>query len=966
MSMHLSKITKTTFTIIALLAGAFLSTDFTFAATESSCLSSSPDRNVTSIKNACSLCFSDPNHVMHGALWINGTSSAAGDKVHVDDDDIAAGKVTIYLHGAVYTCSQSAGLDATHVHLTKSAVGAGGSPTGKEVSYISGYSGRSVNRSSGVSGQYDWSNVGSISATLDIKKFMNAAGCPDDAKTCSATVHVFRCPSGYNYPSSSCYSDPSTITLTTEGGSLIKDPVTCPVDGFTDYGMTATDKQGKTDGVSGVKKTSSSKYDKGVILLKPGDTFEFAHCYSPGAAAVKKSSGSHEEPKPAGDGPIKTVDNTVGNQDTYVDQTNAFRIISENISISGIPGVNPAFKNNGPGFSPLGATNSASFTSEKGDTTSAVVVTNNKLKVQVKHAHQYGYQYISSNYWGTNAVTGHTTWHWTYLYDTTCIEILTGTPYPCVLPGYGTGTHNQPWYKVTQKTGYDESNRAGVYIPYNYNADIRVTPKTDTTPGIVFPGQKYSTAAEVHITPRENTRTDGTYATETPEIEARLVTFYLYPGTSGEGKVGGSTSTSSDPCSYYEGIFGGSLHHCSRPPKNSIITKWNSTGNMDGSVDPTLNTNFAVEDMEAGTIFCVAAGIHSASSGDDTGNGITDYNWAISPATCYTVAKKPSLHVYGGSTFTNGSVKTAITEKFNTSKSKAFGSLDEFAITGSKSIITTTTGMASGNTFNNSGYSTAASTMEDPDVLCGLSPLSIANYKCKSGRVGYSNIALDNTMVNRLMARFTLTSAEDGKSKNLSNINLATDFTLSDNTVRAYRYVFLDGASTIKAAPVVGNGVNYIIYARGDVTIDTNITYADSDDYTSVADIPQVVIIVPNGNVKISQNVTQLDAWIIAPDGTINTCYEYKTNGGTNDASKNENELVNINNHCNQPLTINGPVVAKNLILNRTAGAGAGNNSSKPAEAINLTADTYIWAYAQARDYPQAFTTYLRELAPRY
>ncbi len=87
---------------------------------------------------------------------------------------------------------------------------------------------------------------------------------------------------------------------------------------------------------------------------------------------------------------------------------------------------------------------------------------------------------------------------------------------------------------------------------------------------------------------------------------------------------------------------------------------------------------------------------------------------------------------------------------------------------------------------------------------------------------------------------------------------------------------------------------------------------------------------------------------------------------------------------------INGPIIANELLLNRTGGAHQGdvkitgssatscslarldlcnladNGSATPAEIINLRPDIYLWAYSQLNRYTQATTTYSREQAPRY
>ncbi len=144
------------------------------------------------------------------------------------------------------------------------------------------------------------------------------------------------------------------------------------------------------------------------------------------------------------------------------------------------------------------------------------------------------------------------------------------------------------------------------------------------------------------------------------------------------------------------------------------------------------------------------------------------------------------------------------------------------------------------------------------------------------------------------------------------------------------------------------------------------------------------MIIIASGNISISPDVTQIDAWLFANNGVINTC------SAANYLSTNANT-------CNKTIIFNGPVFAKKLELNRTAGAYPGPNdvgaatiyndlassdrwfrnnesmtsnlkygSLTPAEIFNLRPDVYYWGYNQSNRLTQATVTYIRELAPRY
>jgi hypothetical protein len=147
---------------------------------------------------------------------------------------------------------------------------------------------------------------------------------------------------------------------------------------------------------------------------------------------------------------------------------------------------------------------------------------------------------------------------------------------------------------------------------------------------------------------------------------------------------------------------------------------------------------------------------------------------------------------------------------------------------------------------------------------------------------------------------------------------------------------------------VIPAGRSVIILATGTVTIDGNITYPNGP-FTTIRDIPQVVIIAQN--IRIKDSVDHVDAWLIAKD-TINTCYNFAGNL--------------TSGKCNLRLEVNGAVVTGKLLLNRTAGSDTGDQSGDPAERFNLRPDAFLWASLQARGSNKAKTIYSTELPPRF
>lgn len=135
---------------------------------------------------------------------------------------------------------------------------------------------------------------------------------------------------------------------------------------------------------------------------------------------------------------------------------------------------------------------------------------------------------------------------------------------------------------------------------------------------------------------------------------------------------------------------------------------------------------------------------------------------------------------------------------------------------------------------------------------------------------------------------------------------------------------------------------NAVYITMGKVTISNDITNPSTG-----ANLSQMVIIA--GDIVIDPNVKQVDAWLIA-SGMINTC----SAAGS----------PTVTNCGGSQLTINGPIMAKQLLLRRTGGDDADQNS--PAETFNLRGDAYIWMRKLSGLTGTVRTVYTRELAPRY
>lgn len=329
--------------------------------------------------------------------------------------------------------------------------------------------------------------------------------------------------------------------------------------------------------------------------------------------------------------------------------------------------------------------------------------------------------------------------------------------------------------------------------------------------------------------------------------------------------------------------------------------------------------------------------------------------WKIYDAACSTVAKKPSTTIWNGSLMTSGGTKATPAYRFDdvwdrkvTSDGGSrtlYGSWSEFlAVVGQN-----TQGVASGSNLS-IGSKRGGRDICNDSLAASNSTLTIANTSC--GELGYSGIQNNSTYVTRLDTYLKSGASNASHYYNVPN----TD----------------DLRNKLAAEGISIDGINktIVVHASGDFNITQNIK-TNLGPYNSIYQIPQVIIFA-DGNVNISSAVTEIDAWIITPNGTVNTCSEFNHGVTEADAVGRRYDI------CTNQLVFNGPVLAKNLNLRRSFGSdpainyrvstfGAPSLKQAAGEIFNLRSDIYLWGYAQAGRYDSSYTeSYTRELAPRY
>ena len=386
---------------------------------------------------------------------------------------------------------------------------------------------------------------------------------------------------------------------------------------------------------------------------------------------------------------------------------------------------------------------------------------------------------------------------------------------------------------------------------------------------------------------------------------------YVIPSAIGGGTPGGGT-VSSIPNAPNSGC---TIAHNVAPGGGADCREFGRyTGTFPSGVTTTFWTgddNLADADVNPGDRVCYMTVVNNHNQ------AATVTDWRYSASYCILVAKLPFVQVWGndlrvgGRYASDGMIdtdKAAIRASLMRFDGRYYGSWTEYGVLapGQVTGMASGYGLAEGQTSNNqadwSGLTFAQTTAPDPNCPTGFGCFTTGEGMGTLPDVSTGNSAFD-----------VITKTP------IATINAQSDY---------------DGSR--------------IWHNTGDIEITGNIT-ATPGPYSSEAKIPQRIIIARNINIR--SNVTRIDAWLVATDA-INTCSDVPGN-------------LTVDT-CNEPLVINGPTIAKTLVMRRTAGADSPATARDPAEQFNLRGDTYIWAYNQAQRTGTIRTSYVRELAPRY
>lgn len=227
---------------------------------------------------------------------------------------------------------------------------------------------------------------------------------------------------------------------------------------------------------------------------------------------------------------------------------------------------------------------------------------------------------------------------------------------------------------------------------------------------------------------------------------------------------------------------------------------------------------------------------------------------------------------------------------------------------------------------------------------------------CASGAIKFGCFNTSHSTIPDVMSNFPVTSSTPRISGDVSIGALPSGVSTSNTGGNAT--INLTGGEVGKGRWHVINAPNATVNIRGDITY-TNETLHDTSE------IPQLIIIAKD--INIAGSVNQVDAWLVAIGGSVVTCSDRGTAQQlrTTSVTGLPNAYRLSINHCDNLLTINGPVMAQSLWLRRTAGSGTGVSSGDPAEIINLRPDAYLWASERSKLTPRPQTVFTIEDAPR-
>lgn len=379
-----------------------------------------------------------------------------------------------------------------------------------------------------------------------------------------------------------------------------------------------------------------------------------------------------------------------------------------------------------------------------------------------------------------------------------------------------------------------------------------------------------------------------------------------------------------------------------------------------------------VGDYPLGTRVCSMLVLRNASGSGATNRG--------SSAACVVIAKAPVVQVHGGDirvgrhfvkdiTLEDGSDEEdekkagVYTSRFKISQDESivpngrtFGSWVEYGVLAPGPIMRIAS--LSGFAGEYGGYDGAVDTSSCDGTLNRLTFANIVEDDSRACGHYKGDIGAIPDVVSALTTGAVINAGSYSQPLEINGSS-------PDSTVGRYEDNTEGANFTIGRSELEANKT-YIVYVpKGTVTITDDIIYADpSARYSDIRTVPQLIIIAKDINIR--ENVTQVNAWLVAAGdgnegGKIDTCTGYT------------GRLSSEN--CNQLLTINGPIMARDLHLWRTKVQADScrieviedcSETGAPAEIMNLSGSSILWTKGYNENSARARTANTIELPPYF
>lgn len=744
-----------------------------------------------------------------------------------------------------------------------------------------------------------------------------------------------------------------------------------------------------------VSKNDTNTYQD-EVYVKPEDSVIFRGNYNPGAQSTYDSSNVPEKVRitytTSLDGSGNNVNDSLLCPAGWTD-VNTYNNLKNQFNACITPDWNNAFSMVIKGNN---VDSTKHFTYNNGDTTAREEFSNTYLndgqrKVSVKDVGNYIGGRSQTNIIGSSARYTPNSLNYTYDHELIVAD-----------------------FDTTNK----KSTEARAYVPYNFVNETTAVLEDDQ---IVYAGESKAFSFDIKVNPRENIVTEGTYATIVHDAQWK---FQIYTeGTNCDGdNLVGRANIAAGKCK--ETV----------PTKNAdeilnetaTIGDLNPNGEMDG-ITERRSIKINIPDVAAGTRICVRTAVYPSASGEENDEGYKNWSdkegnhqWSKwSEKKCYTIAKKPTIQVWGGNVYSGSEINTSTFTKNNAKeyllgnglasyKPEAFADPHTFGSWGELGIISNgeVKGFGSGASmgyamnikkgilrsqlvpdpyphrdYNDSDNSTFRSIIKNVFADTTGTIYDIINsFRSKVDKdydPGGSNT--DDFCLNSPLS-FANDGCSGGTTGSIGNDTGTTSSMLDKQTIvdilaastnegSTATYEYSENDITIEDNDIKieklteSNGLNatfVVKRAKKNIIINGDILVDRSHTYTNLSETPKVILYAEN-DIYINCEVARIDAVLIA-DNVVKTCIkEYDGERAT------VPEDVNSSERAHQ-LTVNGAIIAKRLYADRTYGAGPGSTSIVSAEIINFDPTLYLFggsATSNDNTTGRLETSYIHELAPR-